>query len=449
MLRLHSNSAEMTRFLTILIILCFSLTASAQQHTAQIQRLYAQYDSLYALHQYEEAYHVLEQIMDVQREDHRVKMQKGTNQLNEQLNNEDLNRKRAAQEKELTMQHIRQSESDRLKAKLEADAARIEKNANDAKINNEQIRYENLNKKSEITKVRESAQTERSYKRAEQNAFFSKLSIIIAIAVLILMVIIIWWAYMIRKTNKRLTGIINQFKDMRNQANAANQMKNIFVQNMSHDIRTPLNAIMGFTQILSIPDLPLSNEEKKSYEHHIRNSANMLTMLIDDILSISDIENGNYAFTNATHKLNTIGRQALSCIEFRVSDAIKLYMTSDVDDDFTLFCDSRRVQQILINYLSNATKHTTEGEIHLHISTSEVPDMVTFSVTDTGTGIPAELADKIFERFTKLNDYKQGSGLGLNICRVLSEKMGGRVYLDTSYTNGARFKLDIPIKSAS
>ncbi|MBQ0021042.1 MAG: HAMP domain-containing histidine kinase, partial [Bacteroidales bacterium] len=101
--------------------------------------------------------------------------------------------------------------------------------------------------------------------------------------------------------------------------------------------------------------------------------------------------------------------------------------------------DGRRIQQVLINYLTNACKNTREGEIHLHCSVTENPGKVTLSVADTGPGVPKEKADMIFNRFTKLNEFVQGSGLGLNICQTIANKLQGEVYLDTLYTNGARF----------
>ena len=126
-------------------------------------------------------------------------------------------------------------------------------------------------------------------------------------------------------------------------------------------------------------------------------------------------------------------------IEYRVPFGVNLYYTTDIQDDHIVQSDGRRIQQVLINYLTNACKHTQQGEIHLHCSTSEHPGKLTFSVTDTGEGVPADKADIIFNRFTKLNNFIQGSGLGLNICRMVASKLGGEVYLDKTYTSGARF----------
>lgn len=220
---------------------------------------------------------------------------------------------------------------------------------------------------------------------------------------------------------------------------AANKAKTQFLQNMSHEIRTPLNTIFGFSQLLGLPDGSLSTEEKEQYNMYIQNSYNMLDMLISDIIDLADSEHGNYRIELTDVNINNVCQNALMSVEFRRPAMVNMYFTSEVPDDYVLKTDGRRIQQVLINYLTNACKNTTEGEIHLHCSTSENPGKLTFTVTDTGRGVPPEKADEIFGRFTKLNQFMQGSGLGLNICHTIATKLNGKVFLDTSYTNGARF----------
>jgi len=227
----------------------------------------------------------------------------------------------------------------------------------------------------------------------------------------------------------------------------ANDMKTSFVQNMSHEIRTPLNSIVGFAQLLSLPDGFLSEEEKQEYGKFIVNNSNMLTMLIDDILNLSDMEGGNYKMNMQEVRVNEICNSSVNTVKYRVPDGVELRQESEVNDEFVIYSDGQRVQQVLINFLTNSCKHTEKGEIVLRVSLKENPGMVTFSVTDTGTGIPANKSEEIFKRFTKLDNYTQGNGLGLNICRNISEKLGGAVALDTTYTDGARFTFTIPLES--
>ncbi len=125
---------------------------------------------------------------------------------------------------------------------------------------------------------------------------------------------------------------------------------------------------------------------------------------------------------------------------------MRLYYAPESEEPFTFRTDPRRVQQILINLITNACKHTSQGEICVSSSLSANPGEVTFAVTDTGPGVPAEQADAIFDRFTKLNEFVQGTGLGLSICRDIASRMGARVFLDTTYDKGgARFVFVVPV----
>ena len=230
---------------------------------------------------------------------------------------------------------------------------------------------------------------------------------------------------------------------------AANKAKTIFLQNMSHEIRTPLNAMFGFAQLLGLPDGSWTQEEKDQYNSYIFNSYNMLDMLIGDIIDISDSENGSYRIESGSVNINTVCRNAIMSVEYRKQEGVDMHFTTDISDDFTLVSDGRRIQQVLTNFLTNACKNTMEGSIHLHCSGSEKPGHITLSVADTGPGIPADKAEEIFQRFTKLNDFVQGSGLGLNICRMIASKLNAEVYLDQTYTNGARFVMELKINDAT
>ena len=229
-------------------------------------------------------------------------------------------------------------------------------------------------------------------------------------------------------------------------AREASRLKSEFVQNISHDIRTPLNAIVGFSNLLSMPGDYISDEEREEFAEYVNDSADMLTMLVDDVLNMSDVEHGMLKIEKKNSRCSEICRKAIGCSNMRVMAGVNLYHTSDLDFDYMLYSDPKRIQQILVNLLSNACKHTEQGEIHLHCSGSETPGYVTFSVTDTGCGIPKEKADEIFHRFSSLDSNASSHGLGLDICRDLSQRLGGKVSLDTSYTGGARFVLIIPIE---
>ncbi|MCR5003393.1 MAG: HAMP domain-containing histidine kinase [Bacteroidales bacterium] len=236
-----------------------------------------------------------------------------------------------------------------------------------------------------------------------------------------------------------------QLSSAKKRAESSDRSKTVFLQNMSHEIRTPMNAIVGFSQLLALPDGYSTEEEKKEYAGYIQNNAKMLMMLIDDILDIADAEHGNYRIDLSDASCNEICTSAMKSVEFRVPPGVDMNFKTDLPDDYKVHTDSRRVQQVLINYLTNACKHTLQGEIKVRCSSTENPGCITFSVTDTGTGIPPDMAENIFERFTKLDSFVQGSGLGLNICRTVAQKLGAQVKLDTTYTKGARFLFILPL----
>lgn len=225
-------------------------------------------------------------------------------------------------------------------------------------------------------------------------------------------------------------------------------IQKVYLQNMSHDIRTPMNAICGFSQILcnsQIRDM-LSEEEITEYGVIIQSNTDLLSTLVNDILDISDMESGKYKMNIRTCVVNEVCRNAIRTVKYRCPEGVNMYMTTDVPDTYTIQSDPKRVEQVIMNYLTNAEKHTEEGEIHVHVSLDENPGMVTFSVTDTGEGVLPENAERIFGRFEKFNTINGGTGLGLPICRKIAVQLGGEAKLDLSHKGkGARFVFTHPV----
>ena len=255
----------------------------------------------------------------------------------------------------------------------------------------------------------------------------------ISLLIFILVVIIVFfviYSLHLRRTNEKVR--------------MADAAKTRFVQNMSHEVRTPLNAIVGFSQLLSMPDGSFPEEEKQEFAGHIVNNTKMLTMLLDDILHVSAMDSGNYRIAYEDGEMHYMAQAAISSAEHRLKPGVRMYYLPESTEPHTFITDPHRVQQILINLLTNACKHTTEGEIRLTSSLTQNPGYVTYAIEDTGPGVPPEQAETIFERFTKLNDFVQGTGLGLSICRDIAQRMNAKVYLDTTYTGGARFVLELP-----
>ena len=278
----------------------------------------------------------------------------------------------------------------------------------------------------------------------------SRISYILAILMGVILVAVLVFSVIhinqLKKSKEKDAKQIADLKEANEKVRLADAAKTRFVQNMSHEVRTPLNAIVGFSQLLSLPDGSLSPEEKDEFAGHIVNNTKMLTMLLDDILNASAMDSGKYRITYEDGEKNFMCESAISSAEHRLQPGVKMYYDPEDPAPFTFRTDPRRVQQIIINLLTNSCKHTVEGEIRLSSSLTENPGYVTFSVTDTGSGVPADQAEKIFERFTKLNEFVQGTGLGLSICRDIASRMGAKVFLDTTHKGpGARFVFMVPI----
>lgn len=366
-------------------------------------------------------------------------------EINDLLENDKLKSMHSEQERNHTEILLQQQRMRIEKQKLEDEQERLSSDNLKIDRKNKRIEADNKKKFEELGSAEIASKLKLEKAKEEESKQLRKTLLITVGMLLVLLIIIISFIIYYKKSKKRLLLYTKELHMARCEAEEASEMKNIFIQNMSHEIRTPLNAVMGFSQLLTIPGLPISEEERTEYASHILNNSKMLTMLVDDILNINDIENGNYNINPVFCPVNEILSSAVSSAEYRAHDGVRVYYTSEVDNDYTVYTDPRRVQQVLINFLTNACKHTDSGSIHLHLSIQETPDMLTFSVADTGCGIPREQAENIFERFTKLNDFKQGTGLGLNICRLISKKMEGHVYCDVNYTDGARFVFTIPL----
>ena len=215
-------------------------------------------------------------------------------------------------------------------------------------------------------------------------------------------------------------------------AEESNRLKTAFLANMSHEIRTPLNAIVGFSSVLVSDDS--SPAEKAQYCDIIQKNSDLLLHLINDILDISRMESGKIKFVWEECDVVELCQTALSTAEYgRKTSALFLFETPVAS--LVIKTDAQRLKQVLINLLSNAAKFTPSGSIKLAIAIDKQHQQLELSVSDTGCGIPSDKSDRVFERFEKLNEYSQGTGLGL----------GGKIWVDKDYTEGARFVFTHPL----
>jgi len=287
----------------------------------------------------------------------------------------------------------------------------------------------------------------------EQEAKSNRMMLVfLSVITAIITIVFITFTRMRGKVIERLRRAWHHAIQQEQRAIVANNLKDDFIQNMSHEIRTPLNAIVGFSQMLSDPQMEglISPEEKQEYGALIKANTNMMTSLVEDILSLTDIENGHYKMQTNEYSLNDMCRFSIDTTRIRCPKEVEMYYTTDVSDDYKVLTDSHRVQQVVMNMLTNSCKHTTQGKIHLHCTVNEPEEKIIFSVTDTGKGVPPEMAEVIFERYKKLDMFVQGTGLGLSICRIIAELLEGQMYLDTTYTDGgARFIFEMKLHKVS
>lgn len=238
------------------------------------------------------------------------------------------------------------------------------------------------------------------------------------------------------QTNKKQQ---KELEAARIKAEESDRLKSAFLANMSHEIRTPLNAIVGFSKL--VIDAECTNE-KEQYAEIIERNSEILLNLFNDILDLSSLEADSLSFNIRPIKLIDICLQLEQQFCYKVKNGTKLIL-DDVDTELYVSGDWNRIIQIISNLLSNAAKFTPKGEIHSGYREKE--DFVEFYVKDSGIGIPAERVATIFQRFGKINDFVQGTGLGLTLCRMLVEKMGGRIWLRSQEGKGSRFYFTLPL----
>ena len=224
----------------------------------------------------------------------------------------------------------------------------------------------------------------------------------------------------------------------------ADKIKTSFIQNVSHEVRTPLNIISGFSQVIANPELTESDEERQHMAEMMQQSASQITDLIDEIIGLSFIETSTMAVRDDIIKVNEQLETIVANYQESVSPTVTLKVESELEADYNFATNKGMLTRIVSALIDNAIKYTDKGSIV--VRASAFARALTIAVEDTGCGIPAKEAENIFGRFVKLDSFKQGIGLGLPLSRKLAEQLGGTVTLDTSYSPGARFVVTLPIQ---
>ena len=234
-----------------------------------------------------------------------------------------------------------------------------------------------------------------------------------------------------------------QLEIERDHAEAASRAKTSFMQSMTHEIRTPLNSINGFSQVLTIPGIELPEAERLDLCQRIQENTRLLTNVLDDLILISDMESRTELPAPDPCILPALAMQAVDAIRPVVNSNVTLDFSSNLPDEWMISTHPNLIHTALAKLLDNAAKFTKEG--HITLTVNEEDNHIHISVADTGPGIPQDKAEEIFERFVKLDSFTQGTGLGLTIARMIAERLGGTLTLDTSYTGGAKFDFIFPL----
>lgn len=273
--------------------------------------------------------------------------------------------------------------------------------------------------------------------KAQQN----KMVVVLIFIGLGLLTFISMLAIWFRRQKKVVVMSTETLEQLRHNAENATRAKSIFLSNMSHEIRTPLNALSGFSALLT--EEGLDDSTRRQCTDIIQQNSELLLKLINDVIDLSSLEFGKMQFSIAEHDAVATCRNVTDTVgKVKQTQAELLFETSL--EELYIETDDSRLQQVLINLLINATKFTPDGSITLKLE-KQSEKMALFSVTDTGCGIPKEKQASIFQRFEKLDENAQGSGLGLSICQLIIEHIGGKIWIDPDYTGGSRFVFTHPI----
>ena len=258
--------------------------------------------------------------------------------------------------------------------------------------------------------------------------------IALIIGLILLALLVVALIYIVQSRRRHLTQLKNAYQH----ALESDKMKTRFIQNVTHEVRTPLNIISGFAQVIADPELTKSDKERQHMAEMMQKSATQITKLIDEIIGLSLIETSSTPPKEDTVNVHQLMQEAIDENRSSATKDTELRLESELPDDFCI-----KTNKIITD---NAVKYTERGSVTLRANADD--KTLNIAIEDTGCGVPAEEAENIFGRFVKLDSFKEGLGLGLPLSRKLAEQIGSTVTLDTSYHPGARFVVTIPIDSS-
>ena len=231
----------------------------------------------------------------------------------------------------------------------------------------------------------------------------------------------------------------------KNKAEQNDKLKSAFLANISHELRTPLNAIVGFSNLLTGGEVSTDSEEGKEYMELINKNCDYLLALISDILDLSRIEAGTMEYHFTSFSLRQFLSDFYQNHKHAIPEGVEFNLLLPTEDTL-IESDTLRLRQVLDNLLNNAKKFTSKGHIDLGYTLSSNGKSVRLFMSDTGRGIPNDQLEKIFERFYKVDTFVQGVGLGLSICKIIIEQLGGTISVSSRHQESSRFTLRLPLR---
>ena len=289
--------------------------------------------------------------------------------------------------------------------------------------------------------------TERSLMRSREEANANKKLVRRLIGWLIGLTIVYVIVYVMgrRRLVRKIWARNKELKDALERVEKSDRVKMAFINNMSHEIRTPLNAVAGFSQLLCNPDFQVTDEEKANMQKRITSSVDQITGIVNEVLELSTGESDGVVTEGEKTDvmINDLCRGVLLEAKGRQSTGVEIRFSTNVDDSHVVRSNAYRLSTVLRHLVDNAIKFTEKGYILTDVNCST--HQMIISVSDTGIGVAEEDRDRIFEVFSKGDDFKEGLGLGLPICVRMVQSLGGTLELDPEYTAGSRFVVTLPI----
>ena len=311
------------------------------------------------------------------------------------------------------------------------------------KLTKEEEMLNNLIMEDDINEMNSDLQVVEAKRELGRNWIIFLVVLIVLSIVIIACLIVI--AVSRRRSLKRMRQHNAELTIAKNRAQESDRMKSIFIRHVSHEIRTPLNIITGFTQVLNTPGYKPAEEDRKDMMRRISDNTEQITLIVNELLEMADMESVTVIERNDETTVSDLCRKAIAASNIEPTAEVDFKLQNEVPDICLIKTNTNSVVKILRNLLQNSVKFTSKGHITLKVTHDEQKGQISFAVIDTGIGVPEDARDRIFERFEKVDSFKEGIGLGLCVSRALARRMGGDVILAATSSHGSTFVLTIPI----